>query len=81
MNTTPDLNRIGFQHAGVPLPSPLNPGVLSAQVKELAAKKEKLEAMALHCLATGAGFAEPCELINSYLHENRGFHLGERASM
>lgn len=56
-----------IQHAGIPLPAPLDPDVLSSEVKQLADKRQKVEAVARHRLATGAGFSETCELINRYL--------------
>jgi len=62
-----------IRHGDIPLPDALNPGVLSPEVKELADKNRKIEAVARHRLNTGAGLSETCEIINDYLRERRGF--------
>ena len=64
---------LALQHEGVALPDGLNPGLLSEEVKELAAKRRKIEAIARHRLATGAGFTETCKLIEAYLRERGSF--------
>ena len=62
-----------IRHGDIPLPDALNPGVLSPEVKELADKNRKIEAVARHRLNTGARLSETCEIINGYLRERRGF--------
>lgn len=62
-----------IRHHEIPLPNFLNPGVLSIEVKELADKNQKIEAVARHRLSTGAGFTETCEIIERYLRERGGF--------
>lgn len=62
-----------IQHHEVPLPNFLNPGVLSTEVKELADKNQKIEAVSRHRHSTGARLAETCTLIERYLRERGGF--------
>lgn len=61
-----------IQHEHIPLPTFLDPRVLSPEVKELADKNEKIEAVARHRRNTGAGLAETCELIQRHLREREG---------
>ena len=59
-----------IRHNGIHLPDAVNPGILSSDVRELARKNQKIEAVALHRRNTGAGLAETCDLIQRYLQDH-----------
>jgi hypothetical protein len=63
-----------IRHEGTRLPAALDPGVLSAEVKELAGKNQKIEAVALHRRNTAATLAETCELIQRHLERKQESH-------
>ena len=63
-----------IRHDGTNLPAVLDPGVLSAEVKELADKNQKIEAVARHRRNTGATLAETCELIRRHLETKQESH-------